>query len=100
MHIIATGDIVVLEKEESTILGFIHEEAELILGWVVNIIGHEIQMLTTDIEDDDRRYYLESHRVVNESKITIAKHHVSNLEQALDILENPDEILSQYKEGE
>jgi len=89
MHNIQAGDIIVLEKEESTIL-----------GWVIGIIGKELQILTSEPFDDNRRYYLESHRVFNEGKVTVAKHHISNLDKALDILDNPNDILNQYKEDE
>ena len=92
------GDFVVLTKEESLILGFVHEEEEYILGWVLSYTNGYIQVLTCSNEEDEwNKYAIETHKVCNPSKITVI-HHSDMLEDAIAILDDQENILSEYKE--
>ena len=81
------GDIIVFEEGDTTLL-----------GWVISFKHNIMQVLTSSdpvLEEIWGRYYLETYKVCNKSKINIIKH-VDDVEDALDILDNSEGILRGY----
>jgi hypothetical protein len=81
------GDIIVFEEGDTTLL-----------GWVISFKNDLMQVLTSSdpvLEEIWGRYYLETYKVCNKSKINIVKH-VDDVEDALDILDNSEGILGGY----
>ena len=83
------GDIIIFEEGDTTLL-----------GWVIafNFNTNIMQVLTSSdpvLEEIWGRYYLETYKVCNKSKINIIKH-VDDVEDALDILDNSEGILGGY----
>lgn len=81
------GDIIVFEEGDTTLL-----------GWVISFKNDIMQVLTSSdpvLEEIWGRYYLETYKVCNKSKINIVKH-VDDVEDALDILDNSEGILGGY----